>query len=290
MKVILPRERKIYPKRTVDPNRINSKSPDYLTKKKKKPKQEKVPPEPQKITVPVIDWAKSELFYKCSQNNEPIFINDQEMKEAPCFRSIDELTKALKSVQDDYCSDDEDFAPFNLKCQQTYSRLLWEQGFPQDFIDHMLDKYPALNLEDTMKLMLRSKPLFIVRDKIVQIMVTYNAFKTQIEKFRTVIEKFTTYQILDHEMIEIKDCSDLICQIGYEALCYIKEIPSVHKFYEGTDFMLEGQDLIQWIKFQMAKAKKVTSSFNIYKDRDPASYRFYFPDYNKRDRLDGGES
>ena len=34
----------------------------------------------------------------------------------------------------------------------------------------------------------------------------------------------------------------------------------------------------------MAKAKKVTSSFNIYKDRDPASYRFYFPDYNKRDR------
>jgi hypothetical protein len=40
----------------------------------------------------------------------------------------------------------------------------------------------------------------------------------------------------------------------------------------------------------MAKAKKVTSSFNIYKDRDPASYRFYFPDYNKRDRLDGGDS
>lgn len=36
----------------------------------------------------------------------------------------------------------------------------------------------------------------------------------------------------------------------------------------------------------MAKAKKVTSSFNIYKDRDPASYRFYFPEYNRRDGLD----
>jgi hypothetical protein len=92
MKVILPRERKIYPKRTVDPNRINSKSPDYLSKKKKKPKKDKLPPEPKKLTVPVIDWAKSELFFKCSQTTQPLFINDEEMKEAPCFNSIDEIT------------------------------------------------------------------------------------------------------------------------------------------------------------------------------------------------------
>lgn len=75
----------------------------------------------------------------------------------------------------------------------------------------MLDKYPALNLEDTMRIMIRSKPLFMARAKIVQIMLTYKAMKSQIEKFRNIIEKFTTYQILDHEMIEIKDCSDLIC-------------------------------------------------------------------------------
>jgi hypothetical protein len=104
----------------------------------------------------------------------------------------------------------------------------------------MLDKYPALNIEDSMKLLLRSKPLFIARDKIIQILVTYHALKNQIERFRKVIEKFSTYQILDHEMIEIKNCSDLICQMGYEALCYIKEIPTLHKFYEGTDFILEG--------------------------------------------------
>ena len=67
MKVILPRERKVYPKRTVNIDCINSKSPDYLSKKKvKKPKkEEKLPPEPKHITVPVIDWGKSELFYKC---------------------------------------------------------------------------------------------------------------------------------------------------------------------------------------------------------------------------------
>ena len=76
MKVILPRERKIYPKRTVDPNRINSKSPDYLSKKKKKPKTDKPPAEPLKITVPVIDWAKSELFFKCSHSTDPLFITD----------------------------------------------------------------------------------------------------------------------------------------------------------------------------------------------------------------------
>lgn len=77
MKVILPRDRKIYPKRTVDRDRINSKSPDYLSKKKgKKPKKEKVPPEPKQMTVPVIDWGKSELFFKCSQTNEPTFITE----------------------------------------------------------------------------------------------------------------------------------------------------------------------------------------------------------------------
>ncbi len=35
----------------------------------------------------------------------------------------------------------------------------------------------------------------------------------------------------------------------------------------------------------MAKAKKVASSFSLYKDRDPASYRFYYPEYNRRDRI-----
>ncbi len=105
----------------------------------------------------------------------------------------------------------------------------------------MLDKYPALNLEDTMRIMIRSKPLFMARAKIVQIMLTYKAMKSQIEKFRNIIEKFTTYQILDHEMIEIKDCSDLICQIGHEGLCFIKDLPLIHKFYEGTDFIIEGQ-------------------------------------------------
>jgi hypothetical protein len=86
-------------------------------------------------------------------------------------------------------------------------------------------------------------------------------------------------------MIEIKDNSDLVCQIGYESLCFIKELAALHKFYEGTDFVIEDQDLIQWIKFQMAKAKKVASSFSLYKDRDPASYRFYYPEYNRRDRM-----
>jgi len=57
----------------------------------------------------------------------------------------------------------------------------------------MLDKYPGLNIEDSMKIMIRSKPLFKVRDKIAQILVTYHALKNQIEKFRTIIEKFNTY-------------------------------------------------------------------------------------------------
>ena len=91
-----------------------------------------------------------------------------------------------------------------------------------------------------MKLMLRSKPLFLARDKLVQIMLTYKALKGQIEKFRQIIEKFSTYQILEHEMMEIKECSELICQIGHEGLCFVKDLAGMHKFYEGTDYIMEG--------------------------------------------------
>jgi hypothetical protein len=61
----------------------------------------------------------------------------------------------------------------------------------------------------------------------------------------------------------------------------VKALAELHIYFDGSEFLFEDKDWMQWIRYQISQSKRIARTFKIYEDTDPPSYRFYFPEYRR---------
>lgn len=152
------------------------------------------------LNIPVIDWCKTMLYKKWKETGSSEFKGQhEEIEETLFFTSLEELMQAYEVVREGYRQErllakaDEEYRPYHYKSYLTFTKLLLEQGFPQDFINQITSKYTNSSVLETLKLMIRSKRLFKARPKILDIIASFQTLESEFEKFKLIVEKHDSF-------------------------------------------------------------------------------------------------
>lgn len=110
----------------------------------------------QKISTNVIDWKESELYKSVKENTIKVF----NFKKDSNYFTEKELDTVLEMIQENGIADEELIKPFFFKSSVTLMKLIEYCGLSQTkYYDSVMDLYTDRNIENTLKLLIRSKQL-----------------------------------------------------------------------------------------------------------------------------------
>lgn len=96
------------------------------------------------------------------------------------YNHLEELDAVIDLVEADYSglkrTAYEELQPFHIKAGVTLKCLLLEFGFKPEYADSVLDRYREITIEDTLKLLVRCKWLFLSRPQVLRIMRNFGHF------------------------------------------------------------------------------------------------------------------
>jgi hypothetical protein len=122
------------------------------------------------------------------------------------YSSLEEMLVDYEKVKEGYNLErhlnkaNEEFRPYHYKAYLTYTKLLLELGFKQDFINQITSKYTDSSVLETLKLMIRSKRIFRTRPKLFELFQMFDSMQAQMLVFKDLVEKHDSFQVLEHDL------------------------------------------------------------------------------------------
>lgn len=97
----------------------------------------------------------------------------------------------------------EEFRPYHYKAYLTFTKLLLELGFKQDFINQITSKYTDSSVLETLKLMIRSKRFFRTRPKLFELFYMLDYLENEMRAFKALVEKHDSFQVLQQDLQDL---------------------------------------------------------------------------------------
>jgi len=146
-----------------------------------------------KMALPIVDWALSPLYQALQENTWQVHhFRSPHDDDIAVYNHLEELDAVIDLVEADYSGLKrtalEELQPFHIKAGVTLRCLLAECGFKEEYADSVLQRYREITIEDTLKLLVRCKWLFLSRPQVIRIMRNFAQFDSLMAGFKALVD------------------------------------------------------------------------------------------------------